>query len=545
MIGVAVIVIVMAIAAAMTLAAAPVQLPRSGDLGDRGIGVLAAPVRLPQSGDPSTGLRAGSGEGRSGVPAYIFSVPAQQLELGQAIYAQRCEICHGVEGDGNGPAASNMDPRPRDFRRGWYKIRTTTSGQLPTDEDLFLIITKGMPGTTMPGWQGVLAEAEIQAVVEYIKTFSARFERETPAVVEVGPKFEADEESVARGSEIFLGAEAECIKCHGAAGRGDGPSAAELTEDFFGDVIVPADLTMPWLFRGGPTADDIYMRLKTGLTGSPMPSYAEVLSDEDLWHLANYVDSLGADNPPELEPAILATRAPGAIPDDPRAEVWQEAEEYYYPLVGQIMREPRNYTPSIAGVWVRALYDDSEIVLLLKWHDRFNDSGDGGAPTDGFAVQFPAELAEGDERPYFVFGEPARPVNLWQWSAATNIVEERTARGAGTDIAQATQNVEGQASFNEGEYTLLIRRELKTNDGEDIQFELGQFVPIAFIAWDGWRDEQPVSAAISSWFLIYLDKPVPATAYAWIPVTILAVALIEAGILWAVRRGTRREEQAS
>ncbi|HEY5572015.1 MAG TPA: hypothetical protein VIK64_03275, partial [Anaerolineales bacterium] len=89
-IGVAVIVIVMAIAAAMTLAAAPVQLPRSGDLGDRGIGVLAAPVRLPRSGD--------LGYPRNGVPANILASPAQQLELGQAIYAQRCEICHGVEG---------------------------------------------------------------------------------------------------------------------------------------------------------------------------------------------------------------------------------------------------------------------------------------------------------------------------------------------------------------------------------------------------------------------------------------------------------------
>ena len=107
------------------------------------------------------------------------------MELGQTVYAQRCEICHGVEGDGNGPAATSLDPRPRDFRRGWYKIRTTASGQLPTDADLVRVITLGMPGTTMPGWEDVLTEEEILSVAEYLKTFSRRFERESPEPIPI------------------------------------------------------------------------------------------------------------------------------------------------------------------------------------------------------------------------------------------------------------------------------------------------------------------------------------------------------------------------
>ena len=277
------------------------------------------------------------------------AAPAPQADGGQAIYETRCAVCHGSEGDGTGPGAEFLDPRPRDFRRGWYKIRTTASGQLATDADLFKVIANGMPGTTMPAWGDVLSEDEIGDVAAYIKTFSRRYEREEPKEITLGAPVASSSESIARGKDLFDGAEAECVKCHGSAGRGDGASANDLTEDSFGDVIVPADLSMPWLFRGGGTLDDIFLRLNTGLTGSPMPSYEKVLSSDDLWHLANYVDSLAADSAPELQVAITAAQNQGPIPDDPEASEWQAAPEFYFPFLGQIMREPRNYTPSITG----------------------------------------------------------------------------------------------------------------------------------------------------------------------------------------------------
>jgi DMSO reductase family type II enzyme heme b subunit len=392
----------------------------------------------------------------------------------------------------------------------------------------------------MPGWRGVLSDAQIRAVAAYIKGFSRRFERETPAPVAVGPKIDSNPESVTRGAEIFVGQAAECVKCHGEAGRGDGPSANELTEDAFGDVIVPADLSMAWLFRGGPTVDDIYMRLKTGLTGSPMPSYADVLADDQLWDLANYVDSLSPDAAPELEAVVLASRIQGSIPDEANAPVWQNATEYYYPLVGQIMREPRNFTPSVQGVWVRALYDGNELALLLRWHDRFHDTGAEGGAADALAVQFPAQLSDGDERPYFVFGDSTNPVNLWYWHAATNVVEERNVSGADTVTAQATQNARGVASFADGEYTLIVRRAMRTNDAEDIQFEPSRFIPIAFIAWDGWRGEEGAVAAISTWYSIYLEEPAQPIIFAWIPAVMIVTVLAEGLIVWGVRRAHRK-----
>jgi len=277
-----------------------------------------------------------------------------------------------------------------------------------------------------------------------------------------------------------------------------------------------------------------------------------VLTPEQVWDLANYVDSLSPEVAPEPQASITAFRVEGAIPNDENAAEWQQATEYYYPLVGQIMREPRHYAPSVKGVWVRALYNEGELALLVKWDDRFQDTGSEGKPADALAVQFPAQLPAGDpaergaggERPYFVFGDSAHPVNLWYWtaSAATSGVEERNGRGTDAVTAQATQNAQGAASFADGEYTLIVRRPLSTGDAEDIAFEPGTFIPIALLAWDGWRGEQDVVGAISSWYLIYLEKPVPPLNYVWIPAAVIATALLEWLLVRAVRRGAARRE---
>ena len=465
--------------------------------------------------------------------APIAVAVAQELEPGRAVYAQRCEICHGADGDGFGPAAAHLDPKPRDFRRGWYKIRTTASGQLPTDEDLVRVITLGMPGTTMPAWENVLTEEEMRSVAEYVKTFSRRFERESPEPIAVvaGPGNSA--EARLRGEQLFGGQQAECRQCHGAMGRGDGPSAADLTDDF-GQSIVPADLSMPWLFRGGPSADDIYLRLKTGLTGSPMPSYAAVLSDEQLWDIAYYVDSLAPDAPADQEAFLLAAKVEGALPTTGDDVGWEAAPESFLPLGGQVMREVRNFTPAIKGVWVQALHNGSELAFRLRWHDRFQD------PNDSFDVEMPAMLAENDERPYFVFGDGRKAVNLWHWEAAGDLLIEQNAQGVGTRATQAQQDLVGQAEFANGEYKLVIRRALSTGDEEDLVIPSGQFFPIAFSAVEGRSEEASDSGAISSWQLLFLDEPTAAVSYIWVPI---AIALT-AGLEWLVVRRVRRSTSA-
>ena len=87
---------------------------------------------------------------------YAQNAPAAS-ERGKEVYENSCAHCHGTEGRGDGSAAENLLPKPRDFTRGLYKIRSTETGELPTDQDLFNIITVGMPGSSMPGWETSLS----------------------------------------------------------------------------------------------------------------------------------------------------------------------------------------------------------------------------------------------------------------------------------------------------------------------------------------------------------------------------------------------------
>ncbi|MGH2619359.1 MAG: ethylbenzene dehydrogenase-related protein, partial [Anaerolineales bacterium] len=173
-----------------------------------------------------------------------------------------------------------------------------------------------------------------------------------------------------------------------------------------------------------------------------------------------------------------------------------------------------------------------ELALRLEWNDRFSDQGEFA---DALAVEFPAELSENDERPYFVFGEPGKPVSLWVWNAGSNTVEEQTSEGVASRVAQSSQDLTGQAEFEAGRYTLVVARSLASTDPADLQIPLGEFVPIAFAAWDGASGEQGSSGAIGTWQVIYLEQPVPLLGYAWVPATVLAAAGLELGIARRVR----------
>jgi mono/diheme cytochrome c family protein len=85
-----------------------------------------------------------------GVGGFAWAKPPETPEniaKGKEIYMKRCWFCHGREGDGNGPVADYLHPRPRDFTIASYKFRTTQSGEVPLDEDLFRTITNGVQGT--------------------------------------------------------------------------------------------------------------------------------------------------------------------------------------------------------------------------------------------------------------------------------------------------------------------------------------------------------------------------------------------------------------
>ena len=216
-------------------------------------------------------------------------VRAQEEVSGKEIYKQRCAYCHGAEGKGDGPPNSTLNVKARDFTSGVYKIRSTESGSIPTDADLIRSISVGIKGTSMPAWKGLLSDAEISAVATYVKSFSPRFETERPKVVPVPRVTSYPESGIKNGERLY--ARLECASCHGTDGTGTDAIATEF-EDEWGNPSIAANLTEPWAFRGGSEVKDIYLRLRTGIGGTPMPSYKGTVSDKDLYDVAQYVASL-------------------------------------------------------------------------------------------------------------------------------------------------------------------------------------------------------------------------------------------------------------
>ncbi|HUG39767.1 MAG TPA: c-type cytochrome [Longimicrobiales bacterium] len=490
---------------------------------------------------------------------------------GRAPYQKWCAGCHGVEGDGEGPAADWMLPRPRDFRDARYQIRTTPSGALPTDADILRVIDEGMPGTAMPGWKGRLSRRDRANLVDYLKTFSRFFAMEdAPERLDVGRAPGMSRDAVEEGREIYQSV--ECWKCHGQAGRGDGPSAPTQTDDR-GFPIRPADLTEPWFFNGGGSVEAVYTRLLTGLDGTPMPSFSDLISggiitDEQLWHVALYVRSLAPESSPDVREVVRAGLVGGALPSGPSDEAWDDTDRYYIPLVGQIIVEPRWFSPTVDGVWVQALHDGEELALRLTWHDpsRSPDpaweewrrlltdimeprEGEPPAPSspDVFTVQFPTTMPEGRDLPYFLGGDPSRPAYLWRWQSDTEVLREALGRGLDeVEILPADDaSPRASAEFEDGQWRLVIRRPLETADPERrLAMPTGEAIPIAFFAQDGSSGEAGHRGSISSWYFLYLDRPASASVYIVPVAAALLTALLGLGVVARARQtgGAARRE---
>jgi mono/diheme cytochrome c family protein len=224
---------------------------------------------------------------------------------GATIYARYCVGCHGVNGDGKGPAAAMLIVKPRDFTKGIFKFRSTPSGTLPTDEDLYKVISRGVYRTSMPDW-ALLSERERLAVIEYIKGFYPEWNKRgagKPIYIPPPPASLGSPESVARGRELYV--LLECGACHGDSGRGDGPSAKTLSPDVWGNPQKPFDFTKGRL-KSGPTPQDIYRTFMTGISGTAMPSFADIfeqpdgenIREGDAWNLVSYILSLRAPAAP-------------------------------------------------------------------------------------------------------------------------------------------------------------------------------------------------------------------------------------------------------
>ena len=227
-----------------------------------------------------------------------LELAANSGRSGEALYKEHCSVCHGDKGEGDGFAAKFLDPKPRDFTKGIYKLRSTPS--LPTDEDITRTITEGIPGTLMPAFEKSLKKEEVKTLVAYVKRFSNAFDGKTPEPISFPEPPPKTEELLAMGEKLYV--EGGCGACHGQSGKGDGPSAETLKDDW-GNPIRPYDFTVPGKMKSGSAVDGVYRAFFVGIGGTPMPAYGEIFTEEQNWALAYHVLSL-ADSDGE-SPGIL------------------------------------------------------------------------------------------------------------------------------------------------------------------------------------------------------------------------------------------------
>jgi mono/diheme cytochrome c family protein len=418
----------------------------------------------------------------------------------------------------------------------------------------------------MPSWAGILSKDEIEAVVQFVKSlvqdreFSDEDETMLDTVTELGPNpwgatgpyYQGiPQEAIDEGKKIMVAN--KCFECHGGEGRGDGNPTME---DDWGFPILAANWQHCWNFRGSRRNHydpfNVARAVSTGLNGTPMPNFKDRINIEDRWKLAAFVNSLcprkkidKLTNKPIPDFLISVKYTDGEIASKISDPMWQapdhdpkiieRSEEQennprknYIALSGQITFGERNFKPKADNLWVTARWNkDQGIYYLVEYDNRFL-STDAEYP-EAVAIQFPAKLQDlfGAEKPYFIFGDSKKPVDLWKASlmpkdySATNAPKEE---GYQLDVTVEELNGNGynalnpketeptvkvvDAIFHQGRVKVMFQRALTTDSDMDVQIPAEEFIPIAFMQWAGWDKEIDEHMAVSTWYYTILEPPV-------------------------------------
>lgn len=531
-----------------------------------------------------------AGTALAGIPD---PVKQDLLEKGKKVYFKRCVWCHGVEGGGDGPSADRLFTRPRNFIQGTFKIRTTDSGQLPKDEDLFKTVKNGLPGSAMPAWGEFLKEDEIKAVIQFVKTLVQDrdfndAEDEEVELMEFGSNpwgttgpyhLGVPQEAIDAGKEIFTAN--KCFECHGGEGRGDGNPTMK---DDWGFPILAADWSQCWNFRGSRRNHfdpfNVVRTVSTGLNGTPMPNFREKITVEDRWKLAAFVNSLcprkkidKLTSKPIPDFLISSIYTEGDIAEKIDDPMWQSSDndplivarseekavnprKNYIALAGQITRGKRNFDPKVDNLWVSSRWNkDKGLYYLVEYHLRFLSS-DPEFP-DAVAIQWPAKLQDlfGAEKPYFIMGDSKKPVDVWRASfmpkdySSTNAPKEEGYQldvtvdefnGRGFDAlepkeTEATVKVV-DSIFHQGRVKILFHRALTTDGEMDVQIPPEQFIPISFFQWAGDDKEKDEHMAISTWYYTILEPPLPESLYYMPPIMAVVFVGLQGWLVWMTKR---------
>jgi mono/diheme cytochrome c family protein len=503
------------------------------------------------------------------VPTRSLPGSPDLLALGRKTYEKECAPCHGTKGDGQGEAAWLLYPRPRDFTTGQFRLVSTWEG-LPTDEDLFRTISRGMPGSAMPSWAH-LPERTRWGLVHYVKSFSKRSlaaaaPREPDAdgnggagLIRVPPETPFDAEGRARAKATFA---RSCAPCHGPSGKGDGQQEQTDSKGF---PTRPRDLTLG-VFKGSPEPDQVYRRIVAGLPGSPMPQSA-YLHGRDAWDLAHLVRSLSSDEQRakvEMKKFRIVARRVDELPTHPDSGVWRSAPPVDLHLMPLWWRAERP-----EEITVKALHDDKELALLLTWSDGTRDAT-AMRPQD-FRDAAAVAFALTNDPPFFAMGQRGAPVNIWMWKSerqadlepvfqdlekvypnvgidsypnllrspleqptrhaltlesdptfvtawgAGNIVADPTRRSAVEDLtaegfgrlrarARRDQKVEGTGVYETGTYHVQLRRALRSGHADAVSLAPGSRVAVSFAVWNGSAGDRDGKKSVTIWQELLVER---------------------------------------
>ena len=461
-------------------------------------------------------------------PGSAADIRKKRLEQGEGYYRRYCQHCHGPEGRGKGNASPYLLPAPRNFHAGVFKFRSTKSLNLPLSKDLFRTIKNGLPGTAMPGWGEVLPDDVISALVEYIKTFSKRFQMERPEQ-DINPGLEppVDSLSLRKGESLYR--ELRCFRCHGDDGARTGPLKGQL-KDHWGNLSLVYDINQPRLYKGGAAGLDIFRTLTTGMDGTAMGTYDFLRADE-RWHLTHFLQSRFKGEHIRLnetvDPGSLVTRkVDGLIDFSADHPIWQTVAP-----VRVALHSLRIRTAPASIVEIRSLRDTQSIAFHMEWSDPTPDKAFASAPffLDAIALQFVEGEDQNRDVPFFGMGEQGKPVNIWHWRADAmqqverdgkstvggedeviwlsldpfrrSSVEELNAEGFGRLSVQSLedQQVLGRGVWAGGRWRVVMVRSLKTPGPRDVQFEETGPMLLALALWDGSAKDKNASKAVSLW----------------------------------------------
>jgi mono/diheme cytochrome c family protein len=469
--------------------------------------------------------------------------------------------------------------------------------------DLFATVTHGLPGSAMPPWEGILTEEQRLQVLSFVTTQLVKDRKFTDAksesqtvlqLADLAP-IAASEESLKKGAELIV--EKKCVECHGMEGRGDG-NAFNLKDDW-GFSIQPANWHKCWNFRGSRqdpyNVKNIFRTFSTGVNGTPMPSFADNTTVEERWHIANFVNSLcerdGEGKPLAIDPqadkpkinfVLPSGKVEGEIPADPENELWTKRVRRYVAMGGQITHKPRNFVNRIDDLWVKSLYNDKYVVFMFQWDDRTKSVAEGKLPwaptevnvdvkeqdprtgeegsiaarqnnytvyNDAVAIETAIKWKElpAPIKPRYLFGSNEQfPMDIVKWEADGSL---RAFKGTGwdKDFEERYDYEESikllHAEWKNGRWTVIIQRPLGDKKEQDYDsdtfFEMGQYIPTVFFAWDGHNGDAGRKMAVSAFYYTFLEPPTPQEAYIY-PIAIAAgVVLLEGWVL--TRRSNKRK----